>query len=187
MGRMIYGMVQSLDGYIAGPPGGLHLPPPTPELHQVFNDMMEQTVPAVYGRTMYEIMRAWETWDADPEASAVERDFAPAWRSAPKVVVSTTLRQVGPNARVVSGNVEAELRKFKAETPGRIEVAGATLAASLGRMGLIDEYHLFFHPAVLGGGKPFFAAGLPLDLKLLGTEQLPQGVVRLAYEPARSA
>jgi len=183
MGRMIYGMMQSLDGYIGGAPGGPHLPPPGEELHRYFNDIMKRTAVAVYGRTMYEIMRAWETLDATPDAGPVEKDFAPAWRDTPKVVVSTTLREVGPNARLVSDNVEAELRRLKAQTDGIIEIAGARLAASAGRMGLIDEYRLFLHPIVLGGGKPFFAAGLPLQLKLVGTETLPQGVLLLRYEP----
>ena len=101
-------------------------------------------------------------------------------------MVSTTLKELGPNARLVSDNVEAELRKLKADTPGKIEVAGAALAASLGRMGLIDEYWLYLSPTVLGGGKPFFQEGLLLDLKLIGTEQLPQGVMVVKYERAQS-
>ena len=186
MGRMVYGLLQSLDGYIAGTPGGPQLPPPGEALHRYFNDVMRDTSAAVYGRTMYEIMRAWETWDADPGASPVEREFAPLWRDVPKIVVSTTLKEFGPNARLVSDNVEAELRKLKTDTPGKIEVAGAALAASLGRMGLIDEYWLYLSPTVLGGGKPFFQEGLLLDLKLIGTEQLPQGVMVVKYERAQS-
>jgi dihydrofolate reductase len=183
MGRIVYGLMQSLDGFIAGTPGGPQLPPPGEGLHRVFNDIMRDTAVVVYGRTMYEIMRAWETLDTQPDTPAAAMDFAPLWRETPKVVVSTTLKEIGPNARLVSDNVEAELRKLKAETDGKIEVAGQGLAASVGRMGLIDEYRVFFHPIVLGGGKPFFASGLPLNLKLMGTETLPEGVVLLRYEP----
>ncbi len=182
MGRMIYGLMQSLDGYISGPEGGPHLPAPGEELHRYFNGMMRETALAVYGRTMYEIMRAWETWNSDPSAGAAEREFGPAWRKVPKVVVSTTLEEIGPNAQLVSDDVEAQMRRLKQETDGRIEVAGARLAASLGRMGLIDEYWLFLCPVVLGGGVPFFEAGLPLSLELIGTESLPQGVVLAKYE-----
>ncbi len=184
MGRMIYGLMQSLDGYINGPEDGPQLPRPSEELHRYFNDLMRATALAVYGRTMYGIMRAWETWDSDPAANAAERDFAPAWRKVPKVVVSTTLKAIGPNARLVSDNVEAQIRRLKQETEGRIEVAGARLAAALGRMGLIDEYWLFLYPVVLGGGKPFFEAGLPLNLRPIGTETLPQDVVLAKYERA---
>ena len=185
MGRVIYGMIQSLDGYISGPEGGPQLPMFGEPLHRYFNRQMENTAAAIYGRTMYEIMQAWETWDADPESSPVEKEFAPLWRRVPKVVVSTTLKAVGPNARLVSDDVEAELRRLKAETVGIIEVAGASLAASVGRMGLIDEYRLFIRPTVLGGGKPFFRPDLPLELKLAGTETLPEGTMLLTYEPVR--
>ncbi len=183
MGRMIYGMMQSLDGYIEGRPGGPGLPPPGEALHRYFNDSIKRAAAFVYGRTMYGIMAAWETWEQDREAGPVEIDFAQAWRKVPKVVVSTTLTEVGPNATLVSNDVEAAMRRLKAETDGRIEVAGSRLAASLGRMGLIDEYQLFLRPHVLGGGKPFFQPGLPLKLRLIGTETLPEDTVLATYEP----
>ena len=184
MGKMIYGMLQSLDGYIAGPGGGPQLPMFGEPLHTYFNRQMERTTLSIYGRNMYEIMQAWQTWEDDyPEADAHENEFARAWRKVPKVVVSTTLTEVGPNARLVRDNVEAELRKLKAETGGIIEIAGATLAAAAGRMGLIDEYLLFVRPAVLGGGKPFFKPGLPMQLRLLGSETLPEDTILLRYGP----
>lgn len=184
MGRMIYGMMQSLDGYIAGAPGRPGLSPPGEALHRVFNEQMKRTAVAVYGRTMYEIMRAWDTLDTDPKSLPVMVDFAKAWQKVPKIVVSTTLRAVGANARLISNDVEAQLRQLKNETDGLIDVSGSGLAASLGRMGLIDEYRLYLHPVVLGGGKPFFKEGLPLNLRLIGTEAHPEGVVMLKYEPA---
>src|SRR5690606_24625844 len=112
-----------------------------------------------------------------------ENEFARAWRRTPKIVVSTTLKRVGPNARLVSDNVEVGLRQLKAETDGLIDGSGATLAAAVGGWGLIDEYQLIIRPAVLGGGKPFFTAGLPMNLKLIGHEALPEDTVLLRYEP----
>jgi dihydrofolate reductase len=84
----------------------------------------------------------------------------------------------------VKDNVEATVRALKADTPGDIAVAGPTLAGSLSRLGLIDEYQLFLHPAIFGGGIAFFEPGVSLELKLLGREQLPQGVTLLRYAPA---
>ena len=108
MGRMIYGMLTSLDGYIGGPEGGPQLPMFGEPLHRYFNGTMEETAVSVYGRNMYEVMQAWQNWEQDyPDADPWENEFAVAWRKAPKVVVSTTLKQVGPNARLVSDNVEA--------------------------------------------------------------------------------
>ena len=185
MARISYGMMMSLDGYIAGPPGGPALPVPGAELHRHFNGLMKQAAIALYGRRMYEVMRVWQTWDERPEASEVAAGFAKAWRETPKVVVSTTLREVGPNARLIGADVERAVRSLKSETQGEIEVSGAGLAASLSRLALIDEYRLYLHPVVLGGGKPFFEAGLSQKLRPLGqAEALPQGVTLLRYTPA---
>jgi dihydrofolate reductase len=114
MGRMVYGMLTSLDGYIGGPEGGPQLPMFGEALHRYFNRTMDETAVAVYGRNMYEVMRAWQTWEDDyPQSDPWEDAFAVAWRKAPKVVVSTTLTEIGPNARLVSANVEAELRTLR--------------------------------------------------------------------------
>jgi dihydrofolate reductase len=94
------------------------------------------------------------------------------------------LQEVGPNAWLVTGDVEAAARALKAETDGEISVSGAELAASFGRWGLIDEYQLFIYPSVVGGGKPYFAHGVPLNLKPLGAERLPEDVMLLRYAPA---
>jgi len=183
MARIIYGMLMSLDGYIAGPDGGPALPVPESALHWHFNAMMKQTSIALYGRRMYEIMRYWESWDKKDGAPEVEVDFAHAWQETPKIVFSTTLREVGPNARLVKDDVENVVKSVKSGSDGDIMVAGAGLAASLSRLRLIDEYQLFMHPIVLGGGKPFFEAGMSMKLKPLGTENLAQGVTMLRYAP----
>lgn len=187
MARIIYNMLLSADGYIAGPAGGPQMPMFGEPLHSWFNRQMAGITTSVYGRSMYEVMQAWQTWEQDyPDAEAYENEFARAWRDTPKVVVSTTLKEVGPNARLISRDVEAELRRLKAETEGTIDVSGATIAATAGRWGLIDEYQLVIRPVVLGGGKPFFRPELPLSLELLGSETLPEGTVLLRYAPAQS-
>ena len=97
---------------------------------------------------------------------------------------STTLTQVGPNARLVNSDAPATVRSLKAEADGLVVLGGADLAAGLARAGLIDEYQLYMHPVVLGGGKPYFQSGLSLTLKPLGKESLAQGVTLLRYAPA---
>lgn len=181
MATMIFAMQASLDGYIAGPAGGAQMSTPEAPLHRHFNRLMEKTSIAVYGRRLYEMMRYWETDNADWTEEA--REFAPLWCATPKVVCSTTLREIGPNARLVSKDVVADLKRLKAETEGLITVGGAELAASLAGKGLIDEYHLYLRPYVLGGGKPFFANGIPLKLRFLGQEPLPQDSMLVRYAP----
>lgn len=184
MAKIVYSMLTSLDGYIAGPDGHIALPVPEAELHQHFNDMMRQASVVLAGRRMYEVMRFWDSPDRETGAAEVERDFVHAWRETPKVVFSTTLRQVGHNARLVNDDAIATVRSLRAQTDGLMILGGADLAARLARAGLIDEYRLYMHPVVLGGGKPYFQSGLSLRLQPLGSESLTQGVTLLRYAPA---
>lgn len=177
MGHVSFGMLVSADGYVAGPPGGAQLPMFGDELHRHFNELQRATALSLYGRGLYSVMRSWDDDEARPDAHA---EFAVAWRETPKVVVSTTLREVGPNASLVSDDVDAALRRLVDETDGEIDIGGPTLAATLTRLGLVDEYRLYVRPAVLGGGTPFFAGG-PVDLELLDVETLPDDTVLLRY------
>jgi dihydrofolate reductase len=184
MGHVIFGMNTSIDGYVAGPGGGAEtMPAPSNELHQYFNDLQSAAALSLYGRELYADMQYWDT--DDPDWNAVNEDFAAAWRATPKVVVSTTLSEVGPNATLVSENVDDELRRIVDTTDGEIDVGGPTLAATMARLGLIDEYRIYQRPLVLGGGKPFFPAGVPFDVRLLDVEMLPDDTVLLRYQPAR--
>ena len=186
-GHIVYGLAVSVDGYIARAQGGdIGLPVPQEALHRYFNEMQKRMALNLYGRNMYEVMKSWDTPPA--ESSEFELEFARAWQRTPKVVFSTTLDNVGPNARLVKekADVERTVRQLKAETNGQIEVSGSVLAASLIRFGLVDEFRLYMMPVVLGGGKPYFEAGLQLELEPLGTESLPQQCTLLRFRPKKS-
>src|SRR6476469_2452365 len=111
MAKLVFGMMQSLDGYVDGVDGGPQLPPPGPELHRHFNDHVRGLAGCLYGRRIYEIMRYWD--DDRPEWDEVEHDFAAAWRAQPKWVVSRTLKSVGANATLVGENVDPFVRRLK--------------------------------------------------------------------------
>ena len=177
MAKLVYGMNQSLDGYV----DHMKLGPPGPALFRHFIKQTRELTGSVYGRRMYEVMRYW---DEDlPEWGAEERDFAAAWRRQPKWVVSRSLKSVGPNATLVADEFEAVIRGLKAQLVGEIEVAGPNLARSLTDLGLIDEYRLYFRPVVLGRGKPFFAGPRP-PLRLVASDLIGEDVIRLTYVPA---
>src|SRR5690242_6791851 len=117
MAKLVFGMNVSLDGYVdhtAFAPG--------PVLFRHFIEQARDQAGSVYGRRLYEIMAYWD--EDHPEWDAPERDFAAAWRNQPKWVVSRTLKSVGPNATLVGDNLEAAIRKLKAEIDGEIEVGG---------------------------------------------------------------
>ena len=135
----------------------------------------------MYGRRMHEIMRYWD--EDSPDWSAEEHDFATAWRSQPKWVVSRTLKSVGPNATLVEGDVAAAICGLKAQLDGEIEVAGPNLAGSLTDPGLIDEYRLYLHPVVLGRGQPYFT-GPRTPLRFVTSDRIDEEVIRLTYVPA---
>ncbi len=176
MAKLVFGMNQSLDGYVDHTEFA-----PGPTLFRHFVAHVRSLACSLYGRRIYEVMRYWD--EDHPEWSADERDFAAAWRQQPKWVVSHSLRTVGPNARLVDQGLEAMIRKLKAECVGEIDVAGPDLAHSLTELGLIDEYRLYLHPVVLGRGKPFFAGPRP-PLRLVASDDVGDGVIRLTYVPA---
>ena len=181
MGKLIFGMMQSLDGYVDGVAGEAQLPPPGPVLHRHFNDHVRGLAGSLYGRRMYEVMRYWD--EDRPEWGAVEQDFAAAWRAQPKWVASRSLKSVGANAKLVGGDVEGFARGLKADIQGHIDVAGPELAGRLAELGLIDEYRLYLRPFVLGAGKPYFAGPRP-PLHLAAVDRVGEDAVRLTYRPA---
>jgi dihydrofolate reductase len=144
MGKLVFGMMQSLDGYVAGVAGGPELPPPGIALRRYFNDQVRGLAGSLYGRRMYEVMRYWDEDRA--EWGAVEHEFAAAWRAQPKWVASRSLKSVGANATLFGDDVEAFVRRLKATVEGDITVAGPDLAGSLTDLGLIDEYSAFVYP-----------------------------------------
>jgi dihydrofolate reductase len=177
MAKFVYGLNQSLDGYV----DHMKIGPPDPVLSRHFLEQARGLAGVVYGRRMYEIMRYWD--DDLPDWDAGDRDFAALWQSQRKWVVSRSLQSVGRNAILLGDDFEAAIRGLKAQLDGEIDVAGPNLAASLTDLGLIDEYRLYLHPIVLGSGQPFFAGSRP-RLRLVASDRIGEDVIRLAYVPA---
>ncbi|MCW5804450.1 MAG: dihydrofolate reductase family protein [Deltaproteobacteria bacterium] len=179
MAKLVFGMSQSLDGYVDDVEGTLCMPAPGPVVFRHFIDVVASHTGCIYGRRIYELMRYWEV--DRPEWGAPEHEFAAAWRRQPKWVASRTLESVGPNATLIRGDVVATVRDLKATVEGELDVAGPMLAAAVAP--LIDEYRLYFLPYVLGAGKPYFAGARP-PLRLVGTNRISDQVVQVVYVPA---
>ncbi len=175
MAKFVFGMNVSLDGYVDH-----EAFEPDPGLFRHWIEQVRGLSGSIYGRRIYEVMRYWD--EDDPAWTPDLRDFATAWRRQPKWVMSRSLTSVGPNATLVSDEIEASIRGLKAELDGEIAVAGTKLAGSVTDLGLIDEYRLYFHPVVLGGGTPFFAGPRP-PLCLTASERIGEGAIRLTYVP----
>ena len=180
MAKLVFGMNMSLDGYV-----DYDRFAPDPALFRYFIEQTRNTAGSIYGPRLYELMRYWDgdDWNQDGREQGDLRAFAEAWRAMPKWVASRSLKEVGPNATLIGGDFEAAIRKLKADIDGEIEVGGPKLAASLAKLGLIDQYHVFLHPVVLGKGEPFFA-GVQPRLRLAASERIGENAIKLAYVPA---
>ena len=186
MGRLIYLLNVSLDGFVETTDKSLDWTMVDDELHSWFNDYERSIDATIYGRGLWDLMSAhWPTVEFDPSATDTELEFARLWLTRPKIVISSTLESVGWSGRLVRGDIEDVLRDVRAEFAGDIGVGGATIAASFIRRGLVDEYGMVVHPVALGAGTPYFPAlDDPLRLRLTERREFSSGVEYRAYVPA---
>ena len=153
MGRLVYTMLASLDGYVADERGEFGWAAPDEEVHRFINDLEQAAGTYLYGRRMYEVMAVWD----DPAALAGEpayiREFGELWRPADKIVYSTTLDDVRTGKTRIERSFEPQaFRRLKEATDRDLAIGGPDLAGQALRAGLVDEVGLFAVPAVVGGG-----------------------------------
>ena len=184
MGKLIYSMNVSLDGFVETVDGSLDWSNVDEEVHTWFKDELEATDAELYGRRLYEVMAAyWPYSEEDSAAPPFMKEFGRIWRARPKIVFSSSLASVDWNSRLVRGDPVAALPALKEEFPGTLAVAGPTLASAFIQAGLIDEYRPVVHPVLLGRGKPFFPPlETALRLRLIETKRFAGGAVALRYE-----
>ena len=185
MARLVYAGITSLDGYTVDAEGSFAWAEPDEEVHAFVNDLERRVGTYLYGRRLYETMRAWQTVPEDEGPDAM-RDFGRVWRSADKVVYSATLSDVStPRTRLENDFDPAVVRALVDAADRDVSVGGATLAAGALRAGIVDELHQFLHPVVVGGGTPYLPEGVRLDLELLDQRRFEGGVVHLHHRVVR--
>ena len=186
MGKLIYLLNVSLDGFIETTDHSLDWSTVDEELHTWFNDQMRPLEATLYGRRIWEVMAThWPAAEADPSSTDVEREFARIWNRMLKVVFSTSLEHVDHNARLVHGDVGKVLEDVRREFDGDLGVAGPNLAGQFVRRGLVDEYRLVVHPVALGAGTPFWPeVEAPLRLRPAERHTFSSGVELRTYVPA---
>ena len=182
MGKLVYAMITSLDGFVADEDGNFDWAEPDAELHAYVNDLERPIGTALYGRRMYDIMKFWETALEDPDESPIMRDYAEVWQATDKVVYSRTLDAVSSGRTRIERSFDPDaVRALKSASGADISIGGPELAAEALRAGLVDEIHLFAHPVVLGRGNPSLPADVRLELELLDHRRFASGVVHLHY------
>jgi len=181
MAKLIYSAITSLDGFVADKQGNFDWAAPDEEVHSFVNEIERPVGTHLYGRAMYDVMAVWETMPTTGEPRCV-RDFAEIWRAADKVVYSTTLKSaLTPRTRIERSFEPEAVRTMKASAAHDISVGGPHLAAEAITAGLVDEYHLFVTPVVVGGGHPALPANLHVKLELLDVNRFGGGVVHVHY------
>jgi dihydrofolate reductase len=182
MAKLIYSMINSLDGYVEAADGDLGAGAEDPEVHSFVGDVFREVGTYLYGRRMYETMVYWETAHAEPDQPPHIVQFARDWQAAQKVVYSTTLQEVASAKTRIERTFDVEaVRKLKEEAAADLTIDGPTLAAQAIAAGLVDEYHLFWTTTVVGGGKRFFPDGKRLDLELVEHRAFRTGLIYAHY------
>lgn len=185
MGKLIYSMITSLDGYVSGPDGSFDFGGADEELHDFVTERMASVGTYLSGRRLYELMVYWETAHLEPDQPRYVLDFARRWQATDKIVYSTTLNEVASERTRIERTFDADaVRKLKAESDLDLAVEGPTLAAHAIRAGLVDEYQLYVSPVIVGGGKRFFPDGVSARLDLLDEQRLGSGLLFLRYAVA---
>jgi dihydrofolate reductase len=180
--KLIYSAITSLDGYVADEEGNFDWAEPDEEVHSFVNDLERPVGTYLYGRRLYEVMVAWETADTFADQRPVMQDFGEMWQAADKIVYSKTLETVSSAKTRIERDFDPEaVREMKARAGRDISVGGPHLAAQAISAGLVDEYHLFFTPFVVAGGKQSLPNDVRLKLELLDERRFGNGVVHVRY------
>jgi dihydrofolate reductase len=181
MAKLIYSAITSLDGYVADEDGSFDWAAPSEEVHAAVNDLERTIGTCLYGRRMYEVMLAWETMDLAGQSAAI-RDYKQIWRAADKIVYSRTLDAPSTARTRIERDFDPDaVRSIKSKADRDISVGGPHLAATAIKAGLVDEYHLFLHPILVGGGTQALPDHVRVALELVEERRFGGGVVHLHY------
>ena len=188
MRKLIYSMQVTLDGYIAALDGDLSWGLADEELHRFIGEQIRTAGATICGKGVYqEMVSYWPTAAEDPNLPDYMLEFAQVWNNSKKYVISRTLENAHPHFTLIRENAVEEVRKLKEQPGGDIFLSGSQIAATLINNGLVDEYQLFVHPAIIGSGKPFFPRLEDrIRLQLVETHVFQSGVVVLHYRDLKT-
>lgn len=182
MGKLVYGMITSLDGYTEATEGDLGRGAEDETVHTFIADTFRHVGTFLYGRRMYETMVFWETAHNEPDMPPHIVEYARDWQAAEKIVYSTTLESVSSAKTRIERNFDPDaVRRLKVETDHDLSIDGPDLAAQAIAAGLVDEYHLFITTSVVGGGTRFFPVDVRLDLELVEERAFASGLIYASY------
>jgi len=182
LGKLIYVMNTSLDGYVEDEEGSFAWGPPDAEVNAYINELTLPVGTFLYGRRMYEAMTFWESEYVRHDLPGYLLDWARLWQAGTKIVFSRSVSEVRTErTRLVREFDAREVRRLKTETGRDLTINGPELAAHALKAGLVDEVQMIVRPVVVGGGKRFFPMGVRADLELIDERAFGNGVLGLRY------
>lgn len=182
MGRLIYSVIGSLDGYLADAAGAFDWAVPDEEVLAFINTRERSVGTYLYGRRTYELMTAWETDPAAAAQSAGSAQFAELWQAADKIIYSTTLETADTSRTQLRRAFDPqEAAALKARTSTDLNIAGPTLAAHAFRAGLVDEIQIILAPIIIGAGLRYHP-DVRAPLALRETRRFGSGMTWLRYD-----
>jgi len=176
MAKLIYSMLTSLDGYVADNAGNFQWAAPNEEVHAFIDDLERNTGTFLLGRRMYEVLAVWDTIPEDGPSPAVN-EYGKIWRAAKKIVYSTSLSKPTTKSTEIEHkfNVEA-ISRLKSQSDKNLVIGGPHLAAEAIKAGLVDEFHQFIAPVIVGEGNYWLPKDIHIKLKLVDILKFEGGV-----------
>jgi dihydrofolate reductase len=191
MGKLIYLMTTSLDGYVADEQGNFDWAVPSEEVHAFVNDALRNVGTILMGRNLYETMKVWDDIPTEGTGGPMDgpspamNDYAQIWRDAKKIIYSTSLDSVAiANATLERSFDPSVIQQLVAESDKDFDIGGPHLAAEAIRAGIVDEYHQIIAPVMIGGGNAWLPKGMKSKLELVQTREFENGFVHLQYRKA---
>lgn len=182
MGKLIYAMSSSLDGYFVDEAGKFDWSMPDEEVHGFINDLERGVEFQLLGRRFYDVLKVWEKIYSDQSMPSYIQDYASIWNAARKIVYSTTLHIPETERTEIRSSFDArEIFQLKESTRAHISIGGAEFAAHALTAGLVDEIHFFISPVIVGGGRKSLPTGLKLNLELMAQQAFTNGTTYTGY------
>lgn len=187
MATITASLFAALDGVVDPAVGDWHFPYFSDEMGEAVDGTHDADV-MLFGRVTYDSFAG--AWPDREAAGGEDAQFAKRLGDMRKVVVSRSPQRLSwRNSEQLKGDLVETVSELKNDpTIRRMALSGSvSVVRQLLDSGLLDELHLFVHPATAGGGLKLFEDGGPARrLRLISAQPFQTGVVHLVYAPDRS-
>ena len=189
MGKLIYLISTSLDGYVADKNGKFDWSMPSEESHAFVNDTLRNVGTILMGRNLYETMKVWDEIPTEGTGGPMDgpspamNDYAKIWKAAKKIVYSTTLSEVTTANTTLERSFDpSAIQKLVAESDKDWDIGGPHLAAQAIKANIIDEYHQIIVPIMIGSGNYWLPKDVKSQFKVADLRKFENGFVHLQYD-----